>query len=651
MTLRARFAVVLTVTVLLPLLAVGALVGVLGPGLVTQTSAERLRVTADAAASALSTRCTALGLAARSLALEAAPALASRDAAPPGVLEQAVGALDGASAALLDETGAVLAAVGEADLARSHGRSCSGGGEQGGGAEGQVESVPVRDSEGAVVGWAVVHAPLSSAVLETVRQRAALPAGLLLVQDGETAASATEQMDVGEAEAAAVARAVTTAEDEVTGEVEDVRYTVRAVPAAAPGLLVAVLPARDAALLRAVAVVLPLAALLAAAGTVVLARRLTAPLAELTATVLRLADGDLGTRTRVGGRDEVGRLAAAVNTLADALQGSIADADAGRDAAAGNLERFTEALARSHDLDGLLHTVAEAAASAAGADTSVVYVEDGHGLVERAVVDREVHSAVTSPRLLETARRAMEQRAEVTDDETPGVHVVALPLLYGDRPLGAVVLAARRPPEREDLAAARSLARPAATAVSNVLVHRETARLSLTDPLTGLANFRSLSDTLAREIERAARFGRPLAVLMLDLDHFKTINDTWGHAVGDTVLVDLGARLHGLVRDVDTVARYGGEEFAIVLPETHRDAAGDVAQRVVTTVRREPFGRGALDEPLRVTVSVGVARYPEDGETAGELMRAADAALYDAKRAGRDRWAASGANAGNALSG
>ena len=651
MTLRARLAVVLTVTVLLPLLAVGAVVAILGPRVAAEASSQRLQITAAAASSALSARCTALGLAARSLALEAAPRLAAGDPPESEAAQAALGGLAGASAAVLDAGGQVLASAGPTDLAEAAGRSCSQPAPDATPEPSQVESVPIRTSTGALAGWAVASAPVSTDGLQRVRERAGLPAAVLLVADGEVLAAASEEVELSSEQLAAVARAVGGAEGAGSGETGGVRYVVRAPPAGAPGLLVAAEPAQPVALAKGVVLVLGLAGLLALAGTVAVARRLTAPLTALTETVLRLADGDLGTRTAIRGPDEVGRLGAAVNTLADALQGSIAEVDAGRDAAAGNLERFSEALARTHDLDGLLQTVAEATASQAGADTCAVFVRDGEALVQRAVVDVEVHSRATAPRLLHAARAAVEQRREVTDDETPGVHLVALPLLHADQVLGAVVLAARRPLGHDAVAAARALARPAGTAVWNVLVHQEAARLSLTDPLTGLANFRSLSETLGREIERAARFGRPLGVLMLDVDHFKAVNDSRGHAVGDTVLTDLGRRLRGLVRDVDTVARYGGEEFAVVLPETDRRGAVEVAQRVVEAVRREPFGREVLSEPLRVTVSVGVAGYPEDGESATDLMRVADDALYRAKRAGRDGWAASGASAANAVSG
>jgi diguanylate cyclase (GGDEF)-like protein len=125
-----------------------------------------------------------------------------------------------------------------------------------------------------------------------------------------------------------------------------------------------------------------------------------------------------------------------------------------------------------------------------------------------------------------------------------------------------------------------ALATHAGTAVANVREHLEAQRLSVTDSMTGVANHRHLLLTLAREVERAHRFARPLSVLMLDLDHFKQVNDTDGHAFGDLVLREFATRLQSCLREVDLVARYGGEEFALVLPETGIEGAEAVAVRI-----------------------------------------------------------------------
>ena len=128
---------------------------------------------------------------------------------------------------------------------------------------------------------------------------------------------------------------------------------------------------------------------------------------------------------------------------------------------------------------------------------------------------------------------------------------------------------------------------------------------------------------------------------MLDLDHFKAVNDTHGHDRGDAVLVEFAARVLAEVRDIDVVARYGGEELVVLLPESDERGAALVAERLCQAVRERPVG-GPGEVPVPVTVSVGVAVHPLDGATLDELLRQADAALYAAKAAGRDTWRLAG---------
>ena len=150
-----------------------------------------------------------------------------------------------------------------------------------------------------------------------------------------------------------------------------------------------------------------------------------------------------------------------------------------------------------------------------------------------------------------------------------------------------------------------------------------------TDGLTGLYNHRHLQERLAQEIERAERYGRPLSVVMADLDHFKAFNDTFGHPSGDEVLIEVASTLRHVSRASDILARYGGEEFTLILPET-----GDSEARVVAERARECVA--ALRLEAGVTLSLGVASY-RPGGSKEELIGAADAALYEAKRQGRNR--------------
>jgi len=157
-----------------------------------------------------------------------------------------------------------------------------------------------------------------------------------------------------------------------------------------------------------------------------------------------------------------------------------------------------------------------------------------------------------------------------------------------------------------------------------------------TDGLTDLYNHRYFQERLAKELSRAERYGRPLSIIMLDIDHFKALNDAHGHPVGDVVLQELARVLVASVRDIDVVARYGGEEFAIILPETQASEAMLCAERLRAAVRRHCFvGKGG--ETIPVTISLGVAQYPVHSVEREGLIMAADLAMYQAKSLGRNR--------------
>jgi diguanylate cyclase (GGDEF)-like protein len=185
--------------------------------------------------------------------------------------------------------------------------------------------------------------------------------------------------------------------------------------------------------------------------------------------------------------------------------------------------------------------------------------------------------------------------------------------------------------QREELAAANGRLHNQVALIERL--RAEVAEQAARDPLTGLHNRRHLSNVLERELAEALTDGRPVAVALLDVDHFKAVNDTYGHAAGDEVLIAVGNRLAAAARPVDTVARYGGEEFVLVFPGMTVEQA---AHRVDAIRLRcaEPL-RGA--GPASITLSAGVAGYPELGDSPDVLVAAADTALYRAKQAGRNR--------------
>ena len=167
---------------------------------------------------------------------------------------------------------------------------------------------------------------------------------------------------------------------------------------------------------------------------------------------------------------------------------------------------------------------------------------------------------------------------------------------------------------------------------------------ALEDPLTGLRNRRYLEERLSHELRRATRTASPVAVLMIDLDHFKRVNDLFGHAAGDRLLVRVARFLEGTVRSEDVVARYGGEEFTVILPGTRGPDARWVAEKLRKGARRLGSELAGDAGEARVTLSIGVAVHPEHGATVHDLLEVADAALYQAKREGRDRVLVAGEN-------
>jgi len=190
--------------------------------------------------------------------------------------------------------------------------------------------------------------------------------------------------------------------------------------------------------------------------------------------------------------------------------------------------------------------------------------------------------------------------------------------------------------ERELLARVQAMLR-IKKAHDDVQVAKERlAHLAVHDELTGLYNYRYLHTRLGEEFKRAERYRDPLACAMIDIDHFKSFNDSCGHDIGDRVLAEVAQRLRDAVREIDVVARYGGEEFLLVLPSTHFSGALAVADRVWRTISTVPFN---LDGQLHsVTISAGVSLFPSrDIRNKDQLLKAADRALYQAKADGRNR--------------
>ena len=160
---------------------------------------------------------------------------------------------------------------------------------------------------------------------------------------------------------------------------------------------------------------------------------------------------------------------------------------------------------------------------------------------------------------------------------------------------------------------------------------------AMTDPLTGLYNRAYLADRFLVELRRARNYGFPMSVALFDIDRFKRINDRYGHPAGDAVLRKIGSFLRERTRSTDAVVRYGGEEFALLMATADSDVAFEQADRIRAELEKTPFVVPGQAEPVQVTMSGGVATYPQDGQAFSELIAVADAGLYHAKENGRNQ--------------
>jgi diguanylate cyclase (GGDEF)-like protein len=211
-----------------------------------------------------------------------------------------------------------------------------------------------------------------------------------------------------------------------------------------------------------------------------------------------------------------------------------------------------------------------------------------------------------------------------------------VPMIVGARIVGVLELSTDTPLEigDSDLDVLHSLAGQAATAIEAARFHQRADEMTHTDVLTELPNRRRLELDLTTEVARSRRYNRPIAFIMLDVDHFKEINDIHGHPAGDEILSEFGSAFGDAMRETDTAYRYGGEEFCVLLRETDGDDAAVVAERIRTDIANR-FA-GADGSPI-VTASLGVAAIPGDASDSATLIAAADTALYAAKAAGRNR--------------
>jgi diguanylate cyclase (GGDEF)-like protein len=350
------------------------------------------------------------------------------------------------------------------------------------------------------------------------------------------------------------------------------------------------------------ATALVLSLLVLGAITYLLGRSVVAPLRTLADAANAIAHGRLGERVEVRGRDEFADLGKSFNNMAVQLEQRLVELETERSRMRDATARFGETLMATHDPGQLVRIVVESAVESTGATGGVVLGRGG-----------------------ELAR---------SGDPDAGAEKIAFPLRAGSSDFGSLVLASDAF-DAEQVETAASLAAQVVVALENARLHRLVERQAMVDSLTGLANRRSLEETLRSELARGVRFGDSVCVVFADLDYFKRVNDVHGHAAGDEVLKAFATALRETVRESDVAGRWGGEEFALVLTGTDSTGGARFAERARMTIANRTIVMPNGEE-IAVTASFGVASYPECQEF-GELLAAADSALYEAKRTGRNR--------------
>jgi diguanylate cyclase (GGDEF)-like protein len=238
------------------------------------------------------------------------------------------------------------------------------------------------------------------------------------------------------------------------------------------------------------------------------------------------------------------------------------------------------------------------------------------------------------------ARGVDAARVQVLDPTTRlrGIgSLKVVPLRTAQKVLGTVVLGARAEDAFGDevVRQLEVMAMQAAESIYRARLFEKTERLATTDGLTGLTNHRTFQVRLDEQLAQAQRYGKKLALILCDIDHFKSVNDTHGHPTGDVVLKGVARTLQREARNTDVVARYGGEEFAVIMPETDAAGALVIAERIRERVKALRFDAGGT--ALQVTLSLGIAAIPDHARSKADLVERADACLYHAKRSGRDR--------------
>jgi diguanylate cyclase (GGDEF)-like protein len=378
---------------------------------------------------------------------------------------------------------------------------------------------------------------------------------------------------------------------------------------------------------------------LAVVLALLVSRSLQDQIANFLGAAQRLGKGDLATRVPVTGRDEFAALGEEFNSMAGQLETRLEELRQQRRRLQRSLQRLGDSFAANLDRDAILGIVLRTAVDGSGARAgrATARSRPGEPLVESARVGPSGEFDEAMDAAEEEALRVGESGVRRVGEVSALAHV----LRGSDGSTGVlgVISVARGDGDFEDgeRELVAYLARQAGVSVENVGLHELVQRQAVTDELTGLFNHRRFVEALESEAERARRFNQPVGLVMVDLDDFKAVNDSYGHQQGDEVLRQVAGLMRSYSREIDAPARYGGEELAVVLPQTDLSGAGRLAERLREGIEQLEIPRVSGGGSMRVTASLGVAALPESAGDVERLIAAADAALYEAKRGGKNK--------------
>ena len=410
---------------------------------------------------------------------------------------------------------------------------------------------------------------------------------------------------------------------------------------APPGALVALLTPRESSFVASEPVVAAaLIAFFAAAFLMIalLLRNMQSRVSVMLRAARRIGQGKFDEPVPVEGNDEMAGLAIELNRMSERLSTQMRQLQRQQGELDESVKRIGEAFASGLDREALLEIVIETAVSACDAEVGRAVLHDSPG--GPRMIPAGSHRGDLDGVLKQADENALSNAGggSASDAERQAMGWAMVDSREPRRVLCTMSVARTgRPFSREEQDVLRYLIGQTTISIENIGLHELVAEQAVTDELTGIGNYRHFSDWIEREIARVGRFGGELSLILIDLDDFKNINDTYGHQQGDRVLEEIGRVLRLESRGIDEAARYGGEEFVLALPETGTDSAIEVAERVRRRIELLAIASEHGGEPIRITVSLGVATLPEHGDDPRSLLSAADRALYRAKALGKNQ--------------